>query len=299
MFKCGFISINGKANVGKSTLTNRLVGEKVSIVSWKAHTTRDNILGIVNGDDYQAIFIDTPGLHTAKNKLDSYMMKSARTAMKDVDVLLYVIDSQARPDPYDKEFVEMHANKEYPLIVVLNKDDVAGPEKILSQIDRLKDIEGIKAIVPISAIKGDGIDELLHEIVKYLPEGDPLYDRDEVSDKDLAYMMREIVREKTLRLLDKEVPYGIGVSLQKFRKRENQDIYDIEGTIYCEKENHKGIIIGKNGSMLKKISTYSRQDIEDMLGTKVYLKLWVKVKPDWREDVATLEKLGYSNKSNE
>ena len=299
MFKTGFIAINGKANVGKSTLTNRLVGEKVSIVSWKAHTTRDNILGIVNGEDYQAIFIDTPGLHTAKNKLDKYMMKSARQAMNDVDLMLYVIDSDARPDEYDIEFVKMHSDREYPLIVVLNKEDKAGPEKILNLIDMMKDIDGIKAIIPISAIRGDNVDHLLSEIVKYLPEGEPLYDRDEVSDKDLAFMMREIVREKTLRLLDKDVPYGIGVSLQKFRKREGKDIYDIEGTIYCEKENHKGIIIGKNGSMLKKISTYSRQDIEDMLGTQVCLKLWVKVKPDWREDVSTLEKLGYSTKNNQ
>ena len=296
MFKTGFISINGKANVGKSTLINELVGEKVSIVSWKAQTTRDNILGIVNGEDYQAIFIDTPGLHTAKNKLGNYMMKSARTSMKDVDVMLYIIDAEARFDEQDKEFVMMHATKDYPLFVALNKEDIAGPEKVFAIIDALKDIEGVKAIVPISALKGKNTKHLLEEIVKYLPEGEPLYDKDEVSDKDFAFMMREIVREKALRLLDKEVPYGIGVTLSKFRKRENKDIYDIEGTIYCEKENHKGIIIGKNGSMLKKISTYSRQDIEDMLGSKVCLKLWVKVKEDWREDQSTLEKLGYNPK---
>lgn len=299
MFRTGFISINGKANVGKSTLINRLVGEKVSIVSWKAQTTRDNILGILNKEDYQAIFIDTPGLHTAKNKLGKYMMKNARQSMKDIDVMLYVIDGEAKFDIYDREFVEMHAKCDYPLIVVINKEDVAGAEKVFKIIKQLKDIEGVKAIVPISALKGKNVDCLIEEVVKYLPEGEPIYDEDEISNKDLAFMMREIVREKALRLLDKEVPYGIGVSLQKFKKRDKQDIYDIEGTIYCEKEAHKGIIIGKGGAMLKKIATYSRQDIEEILGAKVCLKLWVKVKEDWREDTLTLEKLGYSVKNND
>lgn len=299
MFRTGFISINGKANVGKSTLINRLVGEKVSIVSWKAQTTRDNISGIVNGEDYQAIFIDTPGLHTAKNKLGVYMMKNARQSMKNMDLMLYIIDGEAKFDIYDKEFVEMHQDKDYPLIVVINKEDIAGPEKIFKIIEELKDLSGVKAIIPVSALKGDNTDRLLSEIVKYLPEGEPVYDRDEVSDKDLAFMMREIVREKALRLLDKEVPYGIGVTLSKFMKRPNQDIYDIEGIIYCEKEAHKPIIIGKGGSMLKKISTYSRQDIEALLGMQVFLRLSVKVKKDWREDNSTLEKLGYGVKNKD
>ena len=298
MYRVGYISISGKANVGKSTLINQIVGEKVSIVSWKAQTTRDNILGILNGEDYQAIFIDTPGLHTAKNKLGNYMMKNARQSIKNVDVLAYVIDGEAKLDPYDREFIEMHQDKEYPLIVVINKEDVAGKEKVLKIIDQLKDLKGVKAIIPLSALKGDGVKEFISEVVKYLPEGEPIYDKDEVSDKDLAFMMREIVREKALRLLDKEVPYGIGVTLSKFRKREDKDIYDVEGIIYCEKEGHKPIIIGKNGAMLKKISTYARQDLENIMGSKVCLKLWVKVKEDWREDNSTLEKLGYSKKNN-
>ncbi len=295
-FKSGFICIAGLANAGKSTLTNALVGEKVSIVSWRPQTTRNKLLGILNGDDYQMVLIDTPGIHKARNHLGEYMMQAVENGLKDVDGVVYVIDAAKGLQKEDYAFIEKNAPK-VPLIVALNKEDAVTRETMLASLTKLSQIEGITAVIPMSAKKGESIDVLLAELLKVLPLGVPMYPTDLYTDSSMRFMATEIIREKALYLLDKEVPYGIGVFINKFEEREDQPICDIDADIICEKQSHKAIVIGKGGEMLKQIATKARRDLEEMIGTQVFLTLYVRVKDEWRDNDYLMRELGYDLKA--
>lgn len=295
MFKSGFVTIIGKANVGKSTLLNALVGEQIAIVSWRPQTTRDKIIGIMNGENYQAVFIDTPGIHKAKNHLSNYMMKNVETALDSVDIVIYVVNGEKNLDEHDMNIIEQYAKSEIPFIVVINKMDIADREKVLAMIDKLKDIQGIDSIIPISAMKNKKLDLLKERIVANLQEGVPYYPEDMITDKSVRFMASEIIREKAMKFLGEEVPYGVAVSINLFKERDD-NLIDIDADIICEKKAHKPIIIGKGGQMLKKIGTSARYDIEKLLDSKVYLNLWVRVKDDWRDDEKLLDELGYNIK---
>ena len=298
MFKSGFVTIIGKANVGKSTLLNALVGEQVAIVSWRPQTTRDKIIGIMNGDNYQAVFVDTPGIHKAKNELSKFMMKNVESALDGVDIVIYVLNGEKSIDENDMKIINQYAASSTPFIVVINKMDVADREKVLGMIDKLKDIEGIDSIVPISAMKGKKLDILKERIEANLKEGVQFYPEDMITDKSVRFMVAEIIREKAMKFLGEEVPYGVAVSINLFKERDDS-LIDIDADIICEKSAHKPIIIGKGGAMLKKIGSSARVDIEKLLDCKVFLNLWVRVKADWRDSELIwhmLNELGYNIK---
>ena len=285
-FKSGFVSIIGRTNVGKSTILNALVGEKVAAVANKTQTTRTAIRAIVNRKNSQIIFVDTPGIHKPKSKLSEVMLDTAFTFIGDVDIVLFVIDGTSTEiGRGDSKILEKLKETKEKVILVINKIDmVENKEHLLSLIDLYQKEYNFTAVVPVSATKKDNLENLLQEIEKNLKEGPAYYNIEEYTDQTTRQLVEETIREKALKLLDDEVPHGIYIETEKvkFRKtKEKQEICDIEATIYCIRESHKGIIIGKGGSMLKKIGTYARQDLEEMLGTKVNLKLWVKVKEDW------------------
>ncbi len=293
-FKSGFVSILGKPNVGKSTLLNKLLHQKVSIVSPKPQTTRNSITGILNGDDYQVVFLDTPGIHKSKNKLDSYMQKEIETSSTGADLLLYLIDSTKAIGEGEFDNIRGYAKSKIPLIVVVNKIDDANYAKLLPQIAKLNNIEGINEVVPISAKTGKNTDELLNVILKYLKEGPCFYPQDIPTDKSEIFLAGEIIREKALWLLNEEIPHGIAVVVNSFKIHEN--IAKIDASIICEKENHKKIIIGKDGMKLKEIAEKSRVEMEKIFGEKVFLSLWVKVKDKWRDNIIDVVNLGYDEK---
>lgn len=295
MFKSGFITIAGKPNVGKSTLINALVGEPVAIVSWRPQTTRDKIIGIMNGEDYQAVFIDTPGIHSGKNSLSNYMMKNVETALEGVDIVLYVISGEKPLDDKDRAFITKYAASSTTFILVINKMDIADKERVVNTIETLKDIQGIDAIIPLSAMKEKNLGPLKERIVANLKEGEPYYPEDVYTDKTLRFMVAEIVREKAMKFLADEIPYGIAVSINKFKERAD-GIVEIDADIICEKKAHKPIIIGKGGEMLKKIATSARLDIEKLIGCKVFTTFWVRVKEEWRDSDFLLNELGYNIK---
>ncbi len=294
-FHSGFIAIVGKPNAGKSTLMNALVGEKVSIVTWRPQTTRNNILGILNGENYQAVFIDTPGVLKPKNHLGDYMKESIERATDDVNGIVYVIDAGKRVDETDVELINKYIQTGIPLIIAVNKVDEVTPDKLHSVLVEINKLSGYKVVIHISALRGKNLEKLKELIVELLTDDIQYYDDDMYTDSNINFLVTEIIREKAMRLLEKEVPYGIGVSLNKFEEKEN-GMVDIDANIFCEKAAHKPIIIGKGGAMLKKIGTYSRQDIEALLNQKVYLALWVKVKEDWRDSDLLLKELGYNKK---
>lgn len=293
MFKSGYVTVVGKPNAGKSTLVNKIVGFKVAITTPKPQTTRFNIKGIITDEKSQMIFIDTPGVHTPKDKMGEYMMKNVDTAIQSVDVIVYMVDA-TKPtiDKANETIMKNIANTKSNVILCINKIDKIEKGKILKIItvynDYFKSIGGeFKDVIPISVYKQDGLDILKESIIKYLPEGNLIYEEDEITDITEREIIEEIIREKALNNLEEEVPHGIKVEVQRFKKRKNrqkQAVYDIDVDIICEKMSHKGIIIGKDGSMLKKIGSSARIDIEDMLQDKVNLKLWVKVRPDWQDD---------------
>lgn len=295
-FRSGFVAIMGRPNAGKSTLINKIVGEKVAIVSWKPQTTRNKILGIYNEKGYQIIFIDTPGLHKPKNNLGSYMMKTASAALDGVDCVLYVVDCEKGLDDRDKLNITNYVAASHKVIVAVNKVDHVTKEKVFEILTELKDIEGLEAVVPISALRGKNIEPLKTEIKKLLTDTVRYYDEDCYTDKNMRFMASEIIREKALRLLDKEVPYGIGVDVRGYKLRDD-GIIEINADVICEKAAHKPIILGKGGSMIKKISTYARQDLEAMEGRQVYLELFVRVKDDWRDSDFIMRELGYDKKN--
>ena len=286
-FKSGFVSVIGRTNVGKSTLVNALVGEKVAAVANKTQTTRTAIKGIVNRPNAQIIFIDTPGIHKPRTKLNETMIETAFTFAKDVDIILFVIDATSEEiGRGDSKILEKIKEAKTKTILLLNKIDmVQNKEKLLHLIDLYRKEYPFAAVIPISASKKQNLEEVLDEIEKNLKEGPAYYDIEEYTDQTLRQLAEEMIREKALKFLDDEVPHGLYVEVEKMKLRktkEKEEIYDVEATIYCLRESHKGIIIGKNGSMLKKIGTYARQELERMLETKINLKLWVKVKEDWQ-----------------
>ncbi len=286
-FKSGFVSLLGKTNVGKSTLLNAMLGESIAITTARPQTTRKAIRGIVNRKKSQIIFIDTPGIHKPKNKFGEFMIDTAYDAIDDVDVILFLISATDKEIGHEEEKILKKLNeKNKKTILVINKIDLVKKERLLNLINLYKDAYSFSAVIPISALKQKETETLLEEIEKLLPIGPVYYDQDEYTDQTQRQIVEEIVREKCLKLLQDEIPHGIYVKVEKmkFRKtRNNEKIYDIDLIIYCIRESHKGIIIGKNGSMLKKIGQYSRGKIEAVLGVKVNMKMWVKVQEDWQQ----------------
>jgi GTP-binding protein Era len=292
MFKSGFVTIIGRPNVGKSTLLNTIMGEKLSIVSCKPQTTRNNIQTILTEEDFQVVFVDTPGIHKPKHKLGEYMVKIAQDSIKEVDLILFLTNPEKEVGKGDLYILEQLKGCNVPVFLVLNKIDENPAEKVAETLKNYSDVFDFKEIIPISALNGKNVDKLKKLMVDYIPEGPKYYPEDMITDQQERFIVAETIREKALRLLSQEVPHGIAVDVMTMKKDE-KGIYHIEATILCEKDSHKGIIIGKNGSMLKKISTYARQDIEKFLGSKVYLELWVKVKKEWRDSMNILKELGY------
>ena len=288
-FKSGFVSIIGRTNAGKSTLLNSLIGENIAITTSKPQTTRTIIKGIVNRNNSQIIFIDTPGIHRPKSKFNEAMINAAYNSIKDADVILLVVEAAYEKISEENiKILERLKDKNYKVILVVNKIDAISKEKVLKIIKLYSDIYNFSAVVPISAKNKKNIDILLDEIEKMLPEGQPYYDSEEYTDQTERQLVEEIVREKCLKLLNEEIPHGIYVNVEKMELRKNkkgEEIYDIDIIIYCIRKSHKGIIIGKDGNMLKKIATYSRQKIEAVLGLKVNMKIWVKVSEDWKNNI--------------
>ena len=295
-FKSGFVTLIGRPNVGKSTLMNMLIGEKISIISSKPQTTRNKIQTILTTDNAQVVFIDTPGLHTAKSKLGEYMVKSAETTMNDVDLVLYLIEPFEKIKDSDKAILDRLKNVTTPVFLVINKIDTINKEELFKIISSYKEVYDFKEIIPISALKQQNKEDLLKHIEKYLPEGPNYFPEDMITDQPEKQIVSEIIREKALYLLQEEIPHGIAVEVTSMKKRKEKDIYDIDATIYCERDSHKGIIIGKQGSMLKKIGTNARKDIQRFLGTSINLQLWIKVKKGWRDNDFLLKNFGYDSK---
>ena len=291
--KCGIIAIVGRPNVGKSTLTNTLVGEKVAIVSSKPQTTRNRICAILNRGESQFVFVDTPGLHKARTRLGDYMVKVVRQSVADVDGVMLLVEPIPHIGEAEAELIRRIQALGAPAALVINKIDTVEKEELLSVMAAYGQALDWDAVVPISARTGEGVDELLRVLERWLPQGPQLFPEDMVTDQPERQIMAEIVREKLLRNLDKEIPHGTAVEVTKFSQRDN-DIIDCHVTIYCEKESHKGIIIGKKGAMLKKISTQAREDMEAFMGAKVYLETWVKVKENWRDNLSAIQNFGYT-----
>ena len=291
-FKAGFVAIVGRPNVGKSTLTNAFIGEKAAIVSDKPQTTRTNLAAIDNGDDYQIVFVDTPGMHTPRTKLGEYMNSSAGGSLSDVDVAILVVEAGKEIYDLERNIIKNANSKKIPLILVINKADTVEKDIILPQIQAFSEEGEFVAIIPVSALKKDGIGAIRTEILKYFDEGEPFYDTEIYADSTVREMSAEIIREKILRLFDREIPHGTAVEIESMD--ESGDVTKIKAVIYCEKESHKPIIIGKRGEAIKRIGSYARADIEKLLGTQVFLELWVKVREDWRNKGSVLKELGYT-----
>ncbi len=296
-FKSGFVSLIGRPNVGKSTLMNCLIGEKIAIISNKPQTTRNKITTILTKDNMQVVFIDTPGLHDPNSKLGSYMVKSSETTLKEVDIVLYLVEPYEKINSNDMKIIERLNNVENKVFLIINKIDEFPKEKILQVIQEYSKLYDFTEIIPISAKDGKNTDILLQNLKKHLPEGPQYFPEDMITDQPEKQIVSEIIREKALRLLNAEIPHGIAVEVMSMKKRNNKNLVDVEATIYCERENHKGIIIGKGGEKLKDIGRRSREDIEKLLGTPVNLKTWVKVKKDWRDSDFLLKSFGYDKKN--
>ena len=293
-FKSGFVSLLGRTNVGKSTLLNSLAGEKIAITTNKTQTTRTAIKAIINRENCQIIITDTPGIHKPKTKLGQTMISTAFGVIGEVDAVIFLIEADSeRIGKGDRIILDKIKESKKPCILVINKKDLVKKEKLLKLIDLYRIEYDFEAIIPISALKNQGTEDIIKEILKILPNGPKYYDDEEYTDQTVRQISEEIIREKALKLLNEEVPHGIYVEIEKFELRKttkNEDIYDVDAIIYCLRESHKGIIIGKGGNLLKRISTYARQDIEKMMNTKVNLKVWVKVKEDWQEKDSIIKK---------
>ena len=291
--KSGIITICGRPNVGKSTLTNALVGEKVAIVTNKPQTTRNRICGVRTRGESQFVFVDTPGLHKARTRLGDYMVNVVKESVADVDAVMLLVEPIPNVGAPEEQLIARIKTLRCPAVLVINKvDTLDKKEKLLEVIQTYEQAHQFQAVVPISAKTGEGVDELLDVLEGYLPQGPQLFPEDMTSDQPERQMMAEILREKLLLCLDKEIPHGTAVEITRFAERDDE-VVEVEATIYCEKNSHKGIIIGKGGSMLKKVSTLARQDMERFMGTKVYLQTWVKVKENWRDNPAAIQNFGY------
>ena len=292
-YKSGFVTLIGRPNVGKSTLMNRLIGQKLAITSNKPQTTRNRIQTVYTCDEGQIIFLDTPGIHKAKNKLGEYMVSVAERTLKEVDVILWLVEPSTFIGAGEQHIAEQLRSVKTPVFLVINKIDTVEKAEILKFIAAYKDIVDFAEIIPVSALKGENTDDLLQAMMKYLPTGPQYYDEDTITDQPERQIVAEMIREKALRNLSDEIPHGIAVAIDRMHERPNGSIIDIDATIVCERNSHKGIIIGKQGAMLKKIGSQARADMEALLDCKVNLKLWVKVKKDWRDSDFLIKNFGY------
>ncbi len=296
-YKSGFATLIGRPNVGKSTLMNCLIGQKIAITSNKPQTTRNRIQTGYTSEEGQIVFLDTPGIHKAKNKLGDYMVGVAERTLSEVDVVLWLVEPTTFIGAGEQHIIEQLKKTRTPVILVINKIDTVKKEEILLFIDIYRRQMDFAEIIPVSALKGDGTDDLISSIMKYLPYGEPFYDEDTVTDQPIRQIVAELIREKALKCLEDEIPHGIAVTIEQMNYRKR--IVDIDATIICERESHKGIIIGKQGQMLKKIGSLARPDIEDLVESQVNLKLWVKVKKDWRDSDFLLKNFGYNPRESE
>ena len=292
-YKSGFVTLIGRPNVGKSTLMNRFIGQKIAITSNKPQTTRNRIQTVYTCDEGQIIFLDTPGIHKAKNKLGEYMVSVAERTLKEVDVILWLVEPSTFIGAGEQHIAEQLRSVKTPVFLVINKIDTVEKAEILKFIAAYKDIVDFAEIIPVSALKGENTDDLLQAMMKYLPTGPQYYDEDTITDQPERQIVAEMIREKALRNLSDEIPHGIAVAIDRMHERPNGGIIDIDATIVCERNSHKGIIIGKQGAMLKKIGSQARADMEALLDCKVNLKLWVKVKKDWRDSDFLIKNFGY------
>ena len=290
-FKSGFVSIIGRPNVGKSTLLNRIVGEKISIISDKPQTTRHNVLAVYHADDLQIVFTDTPGIHRPQNKLGEYMIKAVHSSLNEMDAVLLVVDAQKEISETERNILLNLEGASAPVILVINKIDLLKRDSLLPIIANYSSLFPFSAIVPISALKDDGVEAVVSELSHLMKEGPKYYPDDMVTDQTERELIAEVIREKLLWFLQKEVPHGIAIEI--LQMKDKGELCDISANIYCEKSSHKGIIIGKNGELLKKIGTLSRTEMEKRLGKKVYLQLWLRVKEDWRNNNFLMKNLGF------
>ena len=293
-FKSGFVTLIGRPNVGKSTLMNRIIGQKIAITSDKPQTTRNRIQTVFTSEEGQIVFVDTPGIHKSKNKLGDYMVSTAQRTIGEVDVVLWLVEPTTFIGAGERYILEQLERTKAPVILVINKIDSVKPEDVLKAIDTYRTEYEFAEVVPVSAKTSVNLNELMACIMKYLPYGPAFYDEDTITDQPERQIVAELIREKALRLMEKEVPHGIAVSIESMKYRKK--MYDIEATIVCERDSHKGMIIGKNGAMLKKIGSQARVEIEEMLECKVNLQLWVKVKKDWRDSDYLIKNFGYDKK---
>ena len=294
--KSGFVTLIGRPNVGKSTLMNKIIGQKIAITSNKPQTTRNRIQTVYTSDEGQIIFLDTPGIHKAKNKLGEYMVNVAERTLKEVDVILWLVEPSNFIGAGERHIVEQLKNVKTPVFLIINKTDTVKKDDLLQYIDTYRKIYDFAEIIPASALKGDNTDTIIELIYKYLPYGPAYYDEDTVTDQPMRQIAAELIREKALKCLDDEIPHGIAVAIDRMNFRKDGSIVDIDATIVCERESHKGIIIGKGGAMLKKIGSAARYEIENLVETKVTLKLWVKDKKEWRDSDFLLKNFGYDKK---
>ena len=296
VFKSGFVTLIGRPNVGKSTLMNRLIGQKIAITSSKPQTTRNRIQTVYTDDRGQIVFLDTPGINKAKNKLGDYMLQAAERTLNEVDVVLWLVEPTTFIGGGERYIVEQLSKVKTPIILVINKIDTVEEKEILEAISTYKDVLEFAEIIPVSALKGRNTQDVIDTIFQYLDEGPMYYDADTIPDQPERQICAELIREKALRCLSQEIPHGIAVVIDSMKERRHGHIIDIDATVICEKDSHKGIIIGKKGAMLKKIGSQARTEMENLLDTKVNLQLWVKVKKDWRDSDFLLKNYGYDKK---
>ena len=294
-FRSGFVTLIGRPNVGKSTLMNHLIGQKIAITSNKPQTTRNRIKTVYTDERGQIIFLDTPGIHKAKNKLGEFMVNAAESTLTEVDAILWLVEPTTFIGAGERHIIEELSKTKTPVILVINKIDTVKKEAIAACIETYKTEYDFKEIIPVSALRDQNTDRLQQLLFDLLPEGPMYYDEDTVTDQPERQIAAEIIREKALRLLDDEIPHGIAVAIDRMKERAGGNMVDIDATIVCERDSHKGIIIGKQGAMLKKVSSLARKDMEKFMGTKVYLQTWVKVKENWRDNVNYVRSFGYND----
>ena len=293
MYKSGFVTVVGRPNVGKSTLLNHIIGEKISIISNKPQTTRNKIQLVYTEPEFQVVFLDTPGIQMPKNKLGEYMLKVSRSTLEEVDLITFMVDESMKTGKLDNYIIEQLKSIETPIILLINKTDKLNKDEVNQLMQKYKDMNMFKDIIPISAINGTNIDSYINSIKKLLPSGPQYFPEDMITDQPERLIISEIIREKALKNLEEEVPHGIFVEIEKISEREKKNLIDVHAIIYCEKQSHKGIVIGKGGKMLKRIGKEARTDIERLLGSQVNLQLWVKVEKNWREKEGKVRRFGY------
>ncbi len=294
--KSGFVTLIGRPNVGKSTLMNHLIGQKIAITSNKPQTTRNRIQTVYTDERGQVVFLDTPGIHKAKNKLGEYMVNVAERTLNEVDVILWLVEPTTFIGAGERHIAEQLKKTKTPIILIINKVDTVDKKEIIKFMDAYRKVLDFAEIIPVSALRSLNLDSVLDMIFKYLPYGPMFYDEDTITDQPQRQIVAEMIREKALRCLDEEIPHGIAVAIDQMKERKDGGMFDIDATIICERDSHKGIIIGKGGSMLKRIGSEARRDIENMLEAKVNLQLWVKVKKDWRDSDFLMKNFGYDKK---